>query len=241
MSEKIIENNRVVVIGKIISEFTFSHEVFGEGFYTVNVSVNRLSDQVDVIPLLISERLINVKENYIGRTVEAAGQFRSYNRHDGVKNKLVLSVFVREITFREEFTDYTKTNQIYLDGFICKAPIYRKTPLGREIADLLVAVNRPYGKSDYIPCIAWGRNARFASGFEIGTHIRLWGRIQSREYSKKFGENEIEKRVAYEISINKLECAEEERSVRAAENQEADASVQVQTYGSDTDTYGFNA
>lgn len=241
MSEKIIENNRVVVIGKIISEFTFSHEVFGEGFYTVNVSVNRLSDQVDVIPLLISERLINVKENYIGRTVEAAGQFRSYNRHDGVKNKLVLSVFVREITFREEFTDYTKTNQIYLDGFICKAPIYRKTPLGREIADLLVAVNRPYGKSDYIPCIAWGRNARFASGFEIGTHIRLWGRIQSREYSKKFGENEIEKRVAYEISINKLECADEERSVRTAENQEADASVQVQTYGSDTDTYGFNA
>ncbi len=208
MSEKIIENNRVVVIGKIISEFTFSHEVFGEGFYTVNVSVNRLSDQVDVIPLLISERLINVKEDYTGRTVEATGQFRSYNRHDGVKNKLVLSVFVREISFREEFTDYTKTNQIYLDGFICKAPIYRKTPLGREIADLLVAVNRPYGKSDYIPCIAWGRNARFAQNFEIGTHIRLWGRIQSREYSKKFGENEVEKRIAYEISINKLECVD---------------------------------
>lgn len=240
MSEKIIENNRVVVIGKIISEFTFSHEVFGEGFYTVNISVNRLSDQVDIIPLLISERLINVKENYIGRTVEAAGQFRSYNRHDGVKNKLVLSVFVREIMFREEFTDYTKTNQIYLDGFICKAPIYRKTPLGREIADLLVAVNRPYGKSDYIPCIAWGRNARFASSFEIGTHIRLWGRIQSREYSKKFGENEVEKRVAYEISINKLECAEEDRPVRTGEIPEAEAPVQVQTYGSDTDTYGFN-
>ncbi len=241
MSEKIIENNRVIVIGKIISEFTFSHEVFGEGFYTVNISVNRLSDQVDIIPLLVSERLINVKESYIGRTVEAAGQFRSYNRHDGVKNKLVLSVFVREIMFREEFTDYTKTNQIYLDGFICKAPIYRKTPLGREIADLLVAVNRPYGKSDYIPCIAWGRNARFASGFEIGTHIRLWGRIQSREYSKKFGENEIEKRVAYEISINKLECVDDERPEKTEPDQERDLHAQVQSYGSDTDTYGYNA
>ncbi len=209
MAEKIIENNKVTVIGNIISEFTFSHEVFGEGFYNVNVSVNRLSDQVDIIPLLVSERLMNVKESYIGKTVEASGQFRSYNHHDGVKNKLVLSVFVREITFCEEFKDYTKTNQIYLDGFICKAPIYRKTPLGREIADLLVAVNRPYGKSDYIPCIAWGRNARFASNFEIGGHIRLWGRIQSREYAKKFGEDEIEKRIAYEVSINKLERVEE--------------------------------
>jgi single-stranded DNA-binding protein len=240
MSEKIIENNRVVVIGKIISGFTFSHEVFGEGFYLVNISVNRLSDQVDVIPLLVSERLINVKEDFTGKTVEAVGQFRSYNRHDGMKNKLVLSVFVREIAFREEFTDYTKTNQIYLDGFICKAPIYRKTPLGREIADLLVAVNRPYGKSDYIPCIAWGRNARFASGFEIGTHVRLWGRIQSREYSKKFGENEVERRVAYEISINKLECAGEELAEGVEGQQEGESSVQIAGYGSGAGAFGFN-
>ena len=202
MAEKVIENNKVSVIGEIISEFTFSHEVFGEGFYVVDVSVNRLSEQADVIPLMISDRLINVQEDYRGCTVEAIGQFRSYNRHEGIKNRLVLSVFVREINFMDEFTDYTKTNQIFLDGYICKTPIYRKTPLGREIADLLLAVNRPYGKSDYIPCIAWGRNTRFASGFEVGTRVRVWGRVQSREYTKKLSETECEKRTAYEVSIN---------------------------------------
>lgn len=208
MSEKVIENNKVSVIGEIISEFTFSHEVFGEGFYVVDVSVNRLSDQVDVIPLMVSERLIDVTQNFEGRTVEAIGQFRSYNRHEGTRNRLVLSVFVREINFIEEFNDYTKTNQIFLDGYICKPPIYRKTPLEREIADLLVAVNRPYGKSDYIPCIAWGRNARYASSFEIGVRIRIWGRVQSREYTKKLSEVDCEKRVAYEVSVSKLEIAE---------------------------------
>ncbi len=169
MSEKAIENNKVTVIGKIVSGFTFSHEVFGEGFYVVD---------------------------YIGCTVEAIGQFRSYNRHEGPKNRLVLSVFVREINFMEEFTDYTKTNQIFLDGYICKVPIYRKTPLGREIADILLAVNRPYGKSDYIPCIAWGRNARYAAGFEVGARVRVWGRVQSREYTKKLSDSECEKRIA---------------------------------------------
>ena len=209
MSEKVIENNKVSVIGEIISGFTFSHEVFGEGFYLVNVAVSRLSEQADIIPLMISERLLDVKEDYIGCTVEAIGQFHSYNRHEGVKNRLVLSVFVREIHFMEKFTDYTKTNQIFLDGYICKAPVYRKTPLGREIADLLLAVNRPYGKSDYIPCIAWGRNARFASGFEVGGHVQVWGRIQSREYVKKISELETEKRVAYEVSVSKVDFLEE--------------------------------
>lgn len=210
MTEKTIENNKVSVIGKIISEFTFSHEVFGEGFYILEIAVNRLSDQADAIPLMISERLIDVKKDYRGQTIEAIGQFRSYNRHEGTKNRLVLSIFVREYSFIEEFTDYTKTNQILLDGFICKQPIYRKTPLGREIADLLVAVNRPYGKSDYIPCIAWGRNARYASQFEVGSRIRLWGRVQSREYTKKISETETEKRVAYEVSVSKLEFIETE-------------------------------
>ena len=209
MADKMIENNKVSVIGEIVSGFTFSHEVFGEGFYVVEVAVSRLSEQADIIPLMISERLINVKEDYQGCTVEAIGQFRSYNRHEGVKNRLVLSVFVREIHFMEKFTDYTKTNQIFLDGYICKNTIYRKTPLGREIADLLLAVNRPYGKSDYIPCIAWGRNARFASTFDVGTRVRVWGRVQSREYTKKLSETQCEKRVAYEVSISKLECAQE--------------------------------
>ena len=206
MSEKVMENNKVSVIGTGVSEFTFSHEVFGEGFYLVDLSVSRLSEQADIIPLMISERLIDVTKNYEGCTVEAIGQFRSYNRHEGAKNRLVLSVFVREVNFLPEFTDYTKTNQIFLDGYICKEPIYRKTPLGREIADILLAVNRPYGKSDYIPCIAWGRNARYASGFAVGTRVCIWGRVQSREYTKKLSDVECEKRVAYEVSVSKLEC-----------------------------------
>ena len=208
MPEKMIENNKVCVIGKVVSGFTFSHEVFGEGFYMVDLEVNRLSQKADIITIMISERLVKVDHDYQGCTVEAYGQFLSYNRHEGVKIILSLSVFVRQILFIEEFTDYTKTNQIFLDGYICKPPVYRKTPLGREIADLLLAVNRPYGKSDYIPCIAWGRNARFASGFEVGTRVKVWGRVQSREYTKKLSETECEKRVAYEVSVSKLECGE---------------------------------
>lgn len=208
MSEKVIENNRVSVSGKIISGFTFSHEVFGEGFYIVNTEIKRLSDQADVIPLMISERLIDVKADYTGMFVEAIGQFRSYNRHEGSRNRLVLTVFVREITFVEEVMDGTKTNQIFLDGYICKAPVFRKTPLGREIADLLVAVNRPYGKSDYIPCIAWGRNARYSAGFEVGDRVCIWGRVQSREYTKKINDTECESRVAYEVSVSKMEHME---------------------------------
>ena len=210
MSDKVIENNQVSVIGEIVSEFTFSHEVFGEGFYMMDVLVKRLSDSADIIPVMISERLINVEEDYTGEYIRVAGQFRSYNRHEEKKNRLVLSVFAREVEFLEDEVENAKTNQIYLDGYICKTPVYRKTPLGREIADLLIAVNRPYGKSDYIPCICWGRNARFASGFEVGGHAQIWGRIQSREYMKKLDEENVERRVAYEVSVSKLELVEEE-------------------------------
>ena len=206
MSDKIIENNQVTIIGEVASGFTFSHEVFGEGFYMVDVLVKRLSNSDDCIPLMVSERLIDVHQDYTGEYIMASGQFRSYNQHEEKKNRLVLSVFVREISFVEEEVDGAKTNSILLDGYICKRPIYRKTPLGREIADLLLAVNRPYGKSDYIPCICWGRNARFASGFEVGEHVQVLGRIQSREYIKKLSETETEKRVAYEVSVSKLEC-----------------------------------
>jgi len=206
MSDKIIENNQVTIIGEVASEFVFSHEVFGEGFYMVDVLVKRLSNSDDRIPLMISERLIDVSQDYIGEYIMVTGQFRSYNQHEEQKNRLVLSVFVREVVFVEEEVDGAKTNTITLDGYICKKPIYRKTPLGREIADLLLAVNRPYGKSDYIPCICWGRNARFASGFEVGEHVQILGRIQSREYVKKLTETETEKRIAYEVSVSKLEC-----------------------------------
>ena len=205
MSDKIIENNQVTIMGKVATEFSFSHEVFGEGFYMVEVEVKRLSNSEDRIPLMISERLIDVTQDYTGEYIMVHGQFRSYNRHEEQKNRLVLSVFVREISFMEEEPDGTKTNSIWLDGYICKEPIYRKTPLGREIADLLLAVNRPYGNLNYIPCICWGRNARYASGFEVGEHVQLLGRIQSREYVKRISDTETEKRIAYEVSVSKLE------------------------------------
>ena len=197
MSDKMIENNQVTMMGEIVSPFLFSHEVFGEGFYMVEVDVKRLSNSKDRIPLMISERLIDVSKDYTGEFIMVNGQFRSYNRHEEMKNRLILSVFVRELFFIEEELDGAKTNQILLDGYICKQPVYRKTPLGREIADLLLAVNRPYGKSDYIPCICWGR------------HVCVWGRVQSREYTKKITETETQKRVAYEVSVSKLECMDE--------------------------------
>ena len=209
MTDKVIENNQVTMMGEIVSKFSFSHEIFGEGFYMVDLKVNRLSESADIIPLMVSERLIDVTEDYQGYFLAVHGQFRSYNRHDERKNRLVLSVFARELEFVETIEESARSNQIYLDGYICKAPIYRKTPLGREIADLLLAVNRPYGKSDYIPCICWGRNARFASGFAVGDRCEIWGRIQSREYMKKLDEETLEKRVAYEVSVSKLELKEE--------------------------------
>ena len=209
MTDKVIENNQVVIMGEIVSDFVFSHEIFGEGFYMVDVEVERLSDSSDVIPVMISERLLNVEQDYKGERIAVTGQFRSYNRHEEKKNRLILSVFAREVEFIDAIEESSKSNQIYLDGFICKDPIYRKTPLGREIADLLIAVNRPYGKSDYIPCICWGRNARFVSNFTVGSRCAIWGRIQSREYMKKINEEEVEKRVAYEVSVSKLELMDE--------------------------------
>lgn len=210
MTDKVIENNQVTIMGEIVSDFSYSHEIFGEGFYMVDTRIQRLSDSYDIIPIMVSERLIDVTADYKGVFVCINGQFRSYNRHEERKNRLVLSVFAREIDFVDELEESSKTNQIYLDGYICKEPIYRKTPLGREIADLLLAVNRPYGKSDYIPCICWGRNARYANNFNVGERCVVWGRIQSREYMKKLDEENVERRVAFEVSVSKLELLEEE-------------------------------
>ena len=200
--------NQAIVAGEVITEFQFSHEIFGEGFYTLKIQVRRLSDATDEIPLLVSERLVDVTKNYIGRKLEAKGQFRSYNKHESEKNHLILSLFVRELEWIDSYEN-RKPNYIMLDGYICKEPVYRMTPLGREICDILLAVNRAYGKADYIPCICWGRNARFAGNLEIGSHIQVLGRIQSRKYQKKVGENQIISRTAYEISVNKLEIREE--------------------------------
>lgn len=207
------ENNKVTLSGEIVSNFEFSHECYGEGFYTATLASERLSGIKDVVPIMVSERLADVKEDWTGRFVRVSGQFRSYNKVDGEKKHLLLSVFSQEF---EELKDdeaagLIDENYIFLDGFICKKPTYRKTPLGREIADILLAVNRPYGKSDYIPCICWGRNAIFASGLEVSTRLQIFGRIQSRIYHKKMENGELEsiERTAYEVSVSKLTVVEE--------------------------------
>ena len=202
------ENNVITLIGTIVSERTFSHEVYGEGFYSFNIDVPRLSENSDIIPVTVSERILT-DEFKIGQKVVIDGQFRSYNNYENEKNKLVLTVFVKDIRIQTEETDMTNPNEICLTGFICKKPIYRTTPFGREIADILLAVNRAYNKSDYIPCIAWGRNARFCQNIEVGEKIRLWGRIQSRQYEKKFEDGTSEMRRAYEVSVSKMEILKE--------------------------------
>ncbi len=205
MSEKILVNNQVTIVGEIISEFEYSHDVFGEKFYTANILVERLSDSHDVIPILVSERLFDTSLDCRGFIASVSGQFRSYNQHDGNRSRLVLSVFAREITIIDELPEESSLNHIELIGYPCREPVYRKTPYGREITDLLLAVNRPYGKSDYIPCICWGRNARYAESFRVGECIKVAGRIQSREYQKRISETETETRTAYEVSVSLLE------------------------------------
>lgn len=202
--KEVIKNNKVTIMGEIVSGFTFSHEIYGEEFYMMDVHCKRLSESFDTIPVMVSERLMDVEKDYSGQLVSISGQFRSYNRHEERKNRLILSVFAREIEFLDEVPDGSESNQIFLDGYICKEPVYRKTPLGREIADVLLAVNRPYGKSDYIPVILWGRNARYATYFKVGERMRVWGRIQSREYMKKIDEENVERRIAYEVSVSKI-------------------------------------
>lgn len=200
------ENNTVVIAGEIVEGCIFSHEVYGEGFYTFQISSERLSDKADILPVTVSERLIDKELLQVGKRVAITGQLRSYNNYNSKKNRLILTIFAREIELIEE--EEKNENQICLNGFICKPPIYRKTPFGREIADILVAVNRAYNKSDYIPCIAWGRNARYMANLEVGSHIKLWGRVQSRTYQKRIGE-EVEERIAYEVSVSQIELPEQ--------------------------------
>ncbi len=211
------ENNTVVIAGTITEGCVFSHEVYGEGFYTFRISSERLSDRADILPVTVSERLIDKDLLQVGVKVDITGQLRSYNNYNSKKNRLVLTVFAREIRLMEEMEEKNE-NQIFLNGFICKAPIYRKTPFGREISDILVAVNRAYNKSDYIPCIAWGRNARYMANLEVGANIKVWGRVQSRVYQKRVGE-EVEERIAYEVSVSKIELPD--RAEIAEEGQEA--------------------
>lgn len=195
------KNNKVYIMGEIVSDATFSHEVYGEGFYEFFVRVMRLSGQADVLPVTVSERLIEGGELKKGKSLCAVGQFRSYNKIENGKSRLMLTVFLRELI---EEVPNKNPNSILLSGYICKPPIYRTTPFNREIADVLVAVNRAYNKSDYIPCIAWGRNARFVRTLAVGDRVAVSGRIQSREYQKKFSETDVRTMTAYEVSVSKL-------------------------------------
>lgn len=205
MVQNLYENNTVTISGKIASDLVFSHEVYGEGFYYFILDVQRLSDSYDKIPVTVSERLAGFHEYEKGRHIEVDGQFRSYNAASGDGNRLVLTVFARDIQFIDNPEDEKAINLIVLNGFICKPPIYRTTPFGREIADILLAVNRTYNKSDYIPCISWGRNARYCGSMAVGDNVKVTGRIQSREYQKKFPNGEVINKTAFEVSVSKLE------------------------------------
>ena len=209
MVDHMLENNEVILIGKVVSDIKFSHKVYGEGFYTFELEVPRLSSSADILPVTISERILPSIGNIQGKVLEVLGQFRSYNQYEEGKNRLILTVFILEVKEVSEQELAKNKNYIFLNGYVCKEPIYRTTPFGREITDLLLAVNRSYHKSDYIPCITWGRNARFAQNLVIGDHIQVWGRIQSRIYQKKLETGEVTTKIAYEISISKMETVDE--------------------------------
>ena len=228
MDTNYLENNYLTLVGKVTSEKQFSHEIYGERFYSFDLSIPRLSGNADIIPVTVSERLITDEMMQIGTKLLIKGQFRSYNSYENEKNRLILTVFAKDIEKLEEeavepedgenevANDFAKkdtiTNEVVLIGYICKKPIYRQTPFGREIADILLAVNRAYNKSDYIPSIAWGRNARFCQNLEVGSEVKIIGRVQSRNYEKKYEDGTIVKKVAYEVSIGSLEVLKEAES-----------------------------
>ena len=240
MDTNYLENNYLTLVGRVTSEKQFSHEIYGERFYTFDLSIPRLSGNADIIPVTVSERLINDDMMKLETKLLIKGQFRSYNSYENEKNRLILTVFAKDIEKLEDkqeaevdeegnplpVNDFVKkdtiTNEVVLIGYICKKPIYRQTPFGREIADLLLAVNRAYNKSDYIPSIAWGRNARFCQNLEVGTEVKVVGRIQSRNYEKKYEDGTVVKKVAYEVSIGSLEV------IKEAENKENDSEIAVE-------------
>lgn len=233
MDTNYLENNYLTLVGKVTGEKKFSHEIYGERFYIFSLSIPRLSGNADIIPITISERLLKEDTLTEGKKLLIKGQFRSYNSYENERNRLILTVFAKDLIEVEEKEEDENemvkkdmvTNEVVLIGYICKKPIYRQTPFGREISDILLAVNRAYNKSDYIPCIAWGRNARFCQNIEVGSQVKVVGRVQSRTYEKKFENEVVETRVAYEVSVGSLEIIEEKESeteeITKTENQEA--------------------
>ena len=204
-----LSNNQASIMGTIEEGFALSHEIYGEKFYVTTVRVPRLSEAADYVRVMVSERLLTDNEYNVGDMVAVTGQFRSYNSYEEGGNRLVLTVFAKAIAPYDE-GESRNPNTLYLNGYICKTPVYRTTPFGREITDLLLAVNRSYNKSDYIPIIAWGRNARFAKNLSVGDNVKIWGRIQSRTYQKRISDEETIEKTAYEVSINRMELVTDE-------------------------------
>mgnify|MGYP000956431268 FL=1 len=221
--DNLMLNNKIYLEGKVVSELVFSHEMYGEGFFIFNLEVPRLSETRDVLSITISERLLTGMDLKVGDEIIVEGQLRSYNKFMDGANRLILTVFARNV---EPCYEKSKNpNQIFLDGFICKAPVYRTTPFGREIADMLLAVNRAYNKSDYIPTIAWGRNSRFCQTLNVGDNIRIWGRLQSREYQKRISEEEVVKKIAYEVSISKMEKINKDNESTSSEEDDKEEDI----------------
>ena len=239
MDTNYLENNYLTLVGRVTGEKTFSHEIYGEKFYRFSLSIARLSGNADIIPITVSERLISENTLTEGKKLLIKGQFRSYNSFENEKNKLVLTVFAKDV---QELTEAEAqegenseeapkkdemTNEVVLIGFVCKKPIYRQTPFGREIADLLLAVNRAYNKSDYIPTIAWGRNARFCQNIEVGAQVKIVGRVQSRQYEKKHEDGTVETKTAYEVSVCSLELLSEDGKTQQAETENTEGQQAV--------------
>lgn len=232
-------NNQAVIIGTIEDDFVFNHEIYAEKFYTCTVKIPRLSGTFDDIRVMVSERLVMDSSFKIGDKVEITGQFRSYNSYENGDNRLLLTVFAKDIVHYNE-EESKNPNSLYINGFICKAPVYRTTPFGREITDLLIAVNRSYNKSDYIPIIAWGRNARFAKNLKVGDNIKIWGRIQSRKYQKRLSEEEVITKTAYEVSINRLELVTDEDGEENNMFKGSETSPETENYSAEAADMGEN-
>jgi len=209
MNNSLMKNNKVYISGEVVSDPVFSHEVYGESFFECNLKVERLSDTFDIIPITISERLLKDYHIKMGKQISGNGQFRSYNKLEEGKSKLLLTVFIKEIM---PYAKKDNPNYIEIVGYVCKEPVFRVTPFNKEICDVLLAVNRSFNKSDYLPCIAWGRNARFVNTLSIGDKVVVSGRIQSRQYQKKI-DNELVTKTAYEISLSRIEAVREDQGV----------------------------
>ena len=200
-----MEQNHIELVGCLASAPQYSHSNHGRHFYSFLLEVSRLSGTVDCLPILAPETLLQTTELCEGDSIALTGQIRSFNNRLGIGRKLVISVLADTLSV----CSLPHDNRVTLQGVICKEPVYRRTPLGREICDIMLAVNRPYHRADYLPCILWGRCAQEASDYPVGTALELIGRLQSREYIKMI-DDAPQQRTAYEISAVSVQVLTEE-------------------------------